>query len=348
MIAEVTSGCAVPGRERQCLVKRALSVHTLAMSSPSDHDPAAPRRFRRISSRTVLVVGLAGVLVAMAGGTAPADGAIPVPAASAQPEAVRSADAAKRVTGYWIMAKVGQVQSFGDAEYYGSGPSGSVAIAATPTGKGYWILRGEDGTALRFGDAKLPVYGRVLDWAHGEAAVDLAATQQGEGVWTVTSTGQVTAFGNARHFGDMAGKHLNQPIRGIIPTPSDNGYWLQATDGGVFSFGDAEFYGSTGNMKLNQPIVGMVPDQSDGRGYWLIAADGGVFSFDANFHGSTGNKQLNQPIIKGLPSAPGTDGYAMLSADGGIFNFGELPFFGSSANNPYMKPVIDATLQVVP
>jgi hypothetical protein len=247
----------------------------------------------------------------------------------------------KRVTGYWMLAGHGLVQPFGDAKYYGSGPSDSIAIAATPTGKGYWILESNNAALLPYGDAKLGGSGHEMDWRKNEKAVGMAAMSEGEGAWVVTSTGRVFAEGNATHFGDASNLKLNQPMRGIIPTPSGKGYWLQAADGGVFSYGDAKFYGSTGSMRLNQPIIGLIPDP-DGRGYWLVGADGGIFSFDADFYGSTGSMSLNEPVVKGLP---GTEGYAEISRDGGIFNFGKLPYYGSAANNPHMKPVVDATLK---
>jgi hypothetical protein len=37
----------------------------------------------------------------------------------------------------------------------------------------------------------------------------------------------------------MGGKHLDQPITGMAPTPDGKGYWLVATDGGIFTFGTA-------------------------------------------------------------------------------------------------------------
>ena len=51
---------------------------------------------------------------------------------------------------------------------------------------------------------------------------------------------------------------LNQPIVGMLASPTGNGYWMAASDGGIFTFGDAKFNGSTGGYSLNQPIVGIV------------------------------------------------------------------------------------------
>jgi uncharacterized protein YkwD len=164
--------------------------------------------------------------------------------------------------------------------------------------------------------------------APDEAVAGFAATPSGNGTWTVTSDGDVTATGDARDFGDMAGQPLSHPIVGIAGTPSGAGYWLVASDGGIFSFGDATFHGSVGGQSLNQPIVGIAGTPS-GAGYWLVASDGGIFSFgDATFHGSTGALTLVQPITAIAPTARGA-GYWLVASDGGIFSFGDATFHGS-------------------
>lgn len=78
----------------------------------------------------------------------------------------------------------------------------------------------------------------------------------GPGYWTVTSTGQVYAYGGAGYFGGMNGQHLNQPIVGMASTSDEQGYWLYGADGGVFSFGDATFSGSQGGAGSPAPTVG--------------------------------------------------------------------------------------------
>jgi hypothetical protein len=73
--------------------------------------------------------------------------------------------------GYWLLAKDGGIFSFGDAGFYGSDPSSNTApydpsatpfggpyygpwvgMAATPNGRGYWLLR-SSGFGQSFGDA---------------------------------------------------------------------------------------------------------------------------------------------------------------------------------------------------
>ena len=80
-------------------------------------------------------------------------------------------------------------------------------------------------------------------------------TTTGGGYWIVTANGQVFAFGAAVNYGGLAGRRLNGPIVGIVPSPDGLGYWLIARDGGVFSFGSAQFSGSTGASPPRSPVV---------------------------------------------------------------------------------------------
>jgi len=166
-----------------------------------------------------------------------------------------------------------------------------------------------------------------------------AEANAGHGYYLCGSDGSVFTFGDARLFGSMEGRHLNQPIVGMARTITRKGYWLVASDGGVFTFGDARFYGSTGGMHLNQPIVGMAATQT-GHGYWLVARDGGIFTFgDARYFGSTGGMHLNQPIVGMAPTTIG-DGYWLAAADGGVFNFGGAHFLGSAGAKHLNQPVV--------
>jgi hypothetical protein len=237
--------------------------------------------------------------------------------------------------GYWMVGKDGGIFNFGNATNYGStytygitGLGGShplnapiVGMAATPDGKGYWLVSA-DGGVFDFGNARF--YGST---------------------YTYGITG-------------LSGSHpLNAPIVGIVPTANGQGYWLIAADGGIFDFGNAHFYGSTytygitglsGSHPLNARIVGMAAT-SNGGGYWMVAADGGVFNFgDARFYGSTysdgltglsGSHPLNKPVV-GMTVAPGGQGYWMVAADGGVFNFGSAPFLNSLGSQRIPAPIV--------
>ncbi len=237
--------------------------------------------------------------------------------------------------GYWMVGKDGGVFNFGNANNYGStysygitGLSGShplnapiVGMAATPDGKGYWLVAA-DGGVFNFGDAAN--YGSTYTYG-------------------------ITGLSGSRP--------LNAPIVGIVPTANGKGYWLIAADGGVFDFGNAGFYGSTysygitglsGSHPLNARIVGMAATP-DGKGYWMVGADGGLFDFgNAGFYGSTysdgltglsGSHPLNKPVV-GMTVAPGGQGYWMVAADGGVFNFGSAPFLNSLGSQKIPAPIV--------
>jgi hypothetical protein len=240
---------------------------------------------------------------------------------------------------YWMLDTSGRVYPLGTAQG-GSGVrfplTRAVAIAPTPTGKGYFVAD-DHGAIQTFGDA---VYRGSLaagTLQSGELVAAMSRTPSGNGYWLFTSRGRVFPFGDAQFVGDLSGSHLNGPIIASVPTPSGAGYYMIGSDGGVFTFGDAHFYGSTGGWPLNKPVVGMVPTPT-GLGYWLAAADGGVFSFgDAKFRGSMGGKPLNKPVVGIVRYG---NGYLMVASDGGIFDFSNSAFVGSLANNQLPQPIV--------
>jgi hypothetical protein len=63
------------------------------------------------------------------------------------------------------------------------------------------------------------------------------------GYWEAAADGGLFAF-DAPFLGSTGGIHLNQPITGMVATPTGRGYRFVAADGGVFDFGDAQFHGS--------------------------------------------------------------------------------------------------------
>jgi hypothetical protein len=132
----------------------------------------------------------------------------------------------------------------------GSSSLNSRSIAATPDGKGYWVV-GQNGTVMAFGDAVL--YGSAVHMDLNGPVVGIAATPDGKGYWLVASDGGVFAFGDAGFYGSATTLKLNEPLTGIQATPDGKGYWLSAADGGVFSYGDAGFYGA-GTGQLTQVL----------------------------------------------------------------------------------------------
>ena len=207
--------------------------------------------------------------------------------------------------------------------------------AATPDGKGYWLVSA-DGGVFTFGDAAFE--GSLGNTPLQGPIVGMAATPDGKGYWLAGLDGGVFSFGDAPFLGSVGGSRLNQPIVGMAATPDGMGYWLVAADGGIFSFGDARFFGSTGGIVLNEPITGMAATP-DGNGYWLVAADGGIFTFgDARYFGSWANQNLPDPAIGILPTPDG-GGYSIATADGVVLALGDAQVYGSLTLSPDATPV---------
>jgi Bacterial Ig-like domain (group 1) len=219
-------------------------------------------------------------------------------------------------------------------------PPAKVGMAATPDGRGYWLVA-SDGGIFAYGDASF--FGSTGGLALNRPIVAMAATPDGRGYWLVASDGGIFAFGDAGFYGSTGSLVLNRPVVGMAATPDGRGYWLVASDGGIFAFGDAAFYGSTGAMALNRPVVGMT-STPDGKGYWLVASDGGIFAFgDAAFYGSTGAMALNRPVVD-MAAAPDGKGYWLVASDGGIFAFGNAHFYGSTGSLVLNQPMVGMTV----
>ena len=225
-----------------------------------------------------------------------------------------------------------------------------VGMAATPDGRGYWLVA-SDGGVFAVGDAGF--YGSLGSIHLNQPIVGMAATPDGRGYWLVASDGGVFAVGDAGFYGSLGSIHLNQPIVGMAATPDGRGYWLVASDGGVFAVGDAGFYGSLGSIHLNQPIVGMAATP-DGRGYWLVASDGGVFAVgDAGFYGSEGGTTIPGTIV-GMAATP--DGRGLLDGSpptAPSMRSATTPYPGSMGGQALTQPIVgmaimNSTMTVTP
>ena len=216
--------------------------------------------------------------------------------------------------GYWVVdsypatnAAVTNLYGFGDAADVSVPSEAGFAnsVVSTPSGKGGWILYGESGKVVPFGDAtwfgdgssihhrseSWPPYGSFIEYFSG-----IASTPDGGGYWLVGIDGGVFAYGDAAFYGSMGAQHVIAPVDGIARTSDGHGYWLVSYDGGVFAFGDAQFSGSMGGKPLNALMIG-IAGNPDGTGYWTAAQDGGVFAFGgAPFLGSMGDRVLARPV----------------------------------------------------
>jgi hypothetical protein len=88
------------------------------------------------------------------------------------------------------------------------------AMAATPTGNGYWLLA-RDGGVFTFGDATFA--GTPVGKTGTAFAKGLVATSTGGGYDITDSNADVFAFGDAAFLGSEAHMGLKSPIVTIIP-----------------------------------------------------------------------------------------------------------------------------------
>jgi hypothetical protein len=166
-------------------------------------------------------------------------------------------------SGYWLFSSLGRGVAFGVPQI---GDVRSlqllgeiVAAAATPTGRGAWLL-GSDGGVFALGDA--PFRGSVPETIPIDQLVrpltGIAASPQGGGYWLFAEDGGVFAFG-APFRGSLPAivpvEALEGPVIGGVPF--GNGYALVGSDGGAFVFADRPFLGSLGGQPLPAPIVSL-------------------------------------------------------------------------------------------
>src|SRR5436190_861992 len=161
-------------------------------------------RMKSISSRVALVA-LLGVLIGLG-----ADLATAAPVAAAEPPIVRA---------------FGGAPSLGTPTMALSAPV--VGIAATRSGRGYWLV-GQDGGIFSFGDAHF--YGPTGgSWLFASIA-GMTTSPTGNGYWLAAADGRVFSFGSAPA---MGGVTPSSPIAGVQVAPGGTGLWLVARDGAV-------------------------------------------------------------------------------------------------------------------
>ena len=141
------------------------------------------------------------------------------PASAAPRRIPKSHPVAASSNGYWIVGADGSVYALKGAPFHGSASGKidgtAVAIAATHSGNGYYLLDNSGGI-FPFGDARS--FGSMAGRRLNAPIIALAPTVSGRGYWLLASDGGVFSFGDARFYGSMGGKRLNQPIISIAAT----------------------------------------------------------------------------------------------------------------------------------
>ena len=116
-------------------------------------------------------------------------------------------------------------------------------MAATATGKGYWLLGG-DGGVFTFGDARF--FGSTGAMKLNAPVVGMGTSAGGKGYWLLGADGGMFSFGRARYFGSLPGTGTCPgPARAVTFTGTNTGlgYWVVMSGGRVLSFGDAKHFG---------------------------------------------------------------------------------------------------------
>ncbi len=152
--------------------------------------------------------------------------------------------------GLWVISANGDIAAVGDARPVPSKQSERqtldvVGAAPTPTGAGMWLAH-RDGTVTPIGDApsaSTAGFGAALAERATDPVVSIASLPRENGFVTVSQTGVVATFGEAKNLGSLepATSGLCKPRRvlSITYTSSGNGYWIATADGNIWSYGDA-------------------------------------------------------------------------------------------------------------
>jgi hypothetical protein len=217
--------------------------------------------------------------------------------------------------GYWVAGVAGGVMTNGTS-HLGAADDKSLdhpvaAMAATPSGSGYWLTT-SSGKVFAFGDA--PFRGRLKD--SKTRIADIAATPSGRGYWLVSRTGRVFAFGDAEGYGRAESSSATTVA--ILPSPTGLGYALVASNGSVHTFGDALDIGD--NVKGGGDVVDGAASPTGG--YWLATSSGKVLALGAA--PSLNDLSAKQPAfpVVDIAAAPSGRGYFLLMANGKVAAFG--------------------------
>lgn len=225
------------------------------------------------------------------------------------------------------------------------------AVGTPQGGSSYWMV-GKGGSVYAFGSMKSCGHPRVVP-QYGSSVVDIVATPDGQGYWTLNSQGVVEFFACASMPRADRVRYMHETIQlteigadggspvSISPSPDGSGMFVFTDIGHVFAYGNARWHwsGDLSHTAIDAYIVGGAVTPS-GRGYYIVEADGDVFTFgDARFHGSLGGVPLNKPVV-GMILTPDGRGYWLTAADGGVFAFGDATFYGSLAGKQLNRPIV--------
>jgi uncharacterized protein YkwD len=120
-----------------------------------------------------------------------------------------------------------------------------VGMAATPTGRGYWMVA-SDGGIFAFGNAHF--YGSAGNHHLAQPIVGMSARHTGGGYWLLAKDGGIFTYGSARFYGSASGAMAGQAAVDIVASPKNDGYWIASEWGGVNS-------ASQGGMRMDPNLA---------------------------------------------------------------------------------------------
>lgn len=108
-------------------------------------------------------------------------------------------------------------------------------------------------------------------------------TKSGNGYYTMTSSGEITTFGDAPDYGDpkrmgfvpfIAGDTTNHLMWDMALTYTGLGYWVMGVGGEIYAFGDATSYGNESVSGGN--LCTSIDSHPSAMGYWIVKSLGQV------------------------------------------------------------------------
>ncbi|HET9061083.1 MAG TPA: hypothetical protein VFN61_14280 [Acidimicrobiales bacterium] len=212
----------------------------------------------------------------------------------------------------------------------------TVAAAAAPGSKVYWLLSADDKVAARHGAVS---YGSVQE-GRDRVAVGIAPTGDGRGYWVATSSGRIFAFGDARKWRLVApALRSGEHVVSLSASPYRDGYWEGTSVGRLLAPRSVHRPGSVTPLGSGHPVVAVVAAPR-GSGYWVLGADGEVLALagERAYGGATAvsrrgpvpgsgtaGKRAALYRAVGLVPSPGGSGYWIALSDGAVLALGRAP-----------------------
>ena len=181
--------------------------------------------------------------------------------------------------GYYLALANGQIDAFGDAQRFFDNPAPPktrhadasylqlakpiVAMAVTPSGKGYWLVAG-DGGIFSFGDAQF--FGSTGGIHLNSPVIGMFSAVDGQGYYLYAADGGMFTFQKSTvhepFFGSAGAVAHTNPVVGARLASDGQGYYFTDSAGILFNFGPsaprATPRADMAGVNLFRPMIGMM------------------------------------------------------------------------------------------